>query len=386
MNELEGKQMTEKRGTGADYGQEILRERSAEADTPEPTKKVSKKTVLSVIVAAIIAGGAMTAVILTSDKTPAEKVEALSVDIGNDGVALTEKVKADIENSGTQASEPAQPNTEAVKTDSENAQETPALEISQLKKNSLPETEMPVEVEAVEPVKPTAEVLPAEDIVKGAQSAPEATNSEREYDLTKFGIAVDKSPVADVAPLQGGDVKMAPVADPASVDPDQAELTTPAPVAAPAPAPTPAPEPIRLERVELPATNQYAQPLTMTGSDLNYTGSALKVEYKAQQQDTVYLYSTFAAKIFLLPTDKGENISAYLSDEKGWQLKLLPGGILRVQRSDNKATWSQATDLFIVAGKRTYSLILQGVGEPGQRTDSLRYTTAEPEQKPKSKK
>ncbi|MEX9216644.1 hypothetical protein AB7Z50_20380 [Providencia rettgeri] len=69
--------MTEKRGTGAEYGQEILRERSAEADTPEPTKKVSKKTVLSVIVAAIIAGGAMTAVILTSDKTPAEKVEAM---------------------------------------------------------------------------------------------------------------------------------------------------------------------------------------------------------------------------------------------------------------------------------------------------------------------
>lgn len=382
--------MAEKRGTGAEYGQEILRERSAEADTPESTKKVSKKTVLSVIVAAIIAGGAMTAVILTSDKTPAEKVEALSVDINNDGVALTEKVKADIENSGSQTSEPVLPNVEAVTTDSESAPETPALEIAQLKKNSVPETETPVEVEAAEPVKPTAEVQPAEDVVKGAQSTPEAASNEREYDPAKFGIDVDKSPDADAAPLLGSDVKAAPVVDPATVSPSQVELPAPTPVPTPSPSPTQviaqAPAPIRLERVELPATNQFAQPLTMTGSDLNYTGSALKVEYKAQQQDTVYLYSTFAAKVFLLPTDKGENISAYLSDEKGWQLKLLPGGILRVQRSDNKASWSQATDLFIVAGKRTYSLILQGVGEPGQRTDSLRYTSAEPEQKPKSKK
>lgn len=384
--------MAEKRGTGAEYGQEILRERSAEADTTEPTKKVSKKTVLSVIVAAIIAGGAMTAVILTSDKTPAEKVEALSVDISNDGIALTEKVKADIENSGTQASEPVLPNVEAATTDSKSAPETPALEIAQLKKNSEPETETPVEVEATEPVKPTAEVLPAEDVVKGAQSEPEATNNEREYDPAKFGIDVDKSPEAGAAPLLDGDVKAAPVVDPAMVAPAQVELPAPPPAPTQSPSPTqviaqaPTPAPIRLERVELPATNQFAQPLTMTGSDLNYTGSALKVEYKAQQQDTVYLYSTFAAKVFLLPTDKGENISAYLSDEKGWQLKLLPGGILRVQRSENKASWSQATDLFIVAGKRTYSLILQGVGEPGQRTDSLRYISAEPEQKPKSKK
>ena len=128
--------MTEKRGTGAEYGQEILRERSAEADTPEPTKKVSKKTVLSVIVAAIIAGGAMTAVILTSDKTPAEKVEAMSVNIGNDGVALTDKVKEDIENSGTQAHESELTNAEAVTTDSKNEPQTPALEIAELKKNS----------------------------------------------------------------------------------------------------------------------------------------------------------------------------------------------------------------------------------------------------------
>lgn len=378
--------MSEKRGTGAEYGQEILRERSAEADTPEPTKKVSKKKVLSVIVAAIIAGGAMAAVILTSDKTPAEKVEALSVDISNDGIALTDKVKADIQNSGRQANEPALPNSEVVTTDSEGEAETPALEIAQLKKNSSPEPETPTEVETVEPVKPTPEILPAEDVVKGAQSAPDEASNEREYDPAKFGIAVDKSSEADVAPSVAGDVKAAIVQDPASAAPSKTESSTPSPEPAQAVAPAPTPAPIHLERVELPATNQFTQPVTMTGSDLNYTGSALKVEYKAQQQDTIYLYSTFAAKIFLLPTEKGENISAYLSDEKGWQLKLLPGGILRVQRSENKASWSQATDLFIVAGKRTYSLILQGVGEPSQRTDSLRYISAEPGQKTKSKK
>ncbi|ELI9034773.1 hypothetical protein ACWQEN_002853 [Morganella morganii] len=362
--------MTDKRGTGAEYGQEILRERSAEAAAPETTKKVSKKTVLSVIVAAIIAGGAMTAVILTSDKTPAEKVEALSVDISNDGIALTDKVKADIENSGAQATEPAQPDSDPVTTASENVPETPALEIAQLKKNNQAETEVPVNVEEVTPATPTTEVIPTEEIVKEAQAVTETASEKREYDPAKFGITEEKPQGADVAPVAES------VPEPTK--------TVPAPAVTPAP--VPAPEPIRLERVELPAKNQFAQTQDMTGSDLNYTGSALKVEYKSQQQDTVYLYSTFAAKIFLLPTNKGEDISAYLSDEKGWQLKLLPGGILRVQRSDNKATWSQATDLFIVAGKRTYSLILQGVGEPSLRTDSLRYTSAEPELKSKSKK
>ena len=382
--------MTDKRGTGAEYGQELLRECSAEAGTPEPTKKASKKTILSVIVAAVIAGGAMAAVILTSDKTPAEKVEALSVEISNNGVALTDSVKADIENSSTQSTEPLVSGTNEVAAEADKAPAAPVLEIAQLKKDSAPETHAPVVVETKPSKAPTAEVMPAEEVVKSVQSAPESAESAREYDPAKFGITENETPVVESAPSQAADVNAAPMIESAKVAHEPILVATaPKPeVVEPTRSALPEPEPIRMERVELPATNQFTQTLTMTGSDLNYTGSALKVEYKAQQQDTIYLYSTFAAKIFLLPTDKGEDISAYLSDEKGWQLKLLPGGILRVQRSDNKAAWSQATDLFIVAGKRTYSLILQGVGDPSQRTDSLRYTTVEPEQKakPKAKK
>lgn len=375
--------MADKRGTGAEYGQEILRERSAEAGAPEPSKKVSKKTVLSVVVATIIAGGAMTAVILTSDKTPAEKVEALSVDISNDGVALTDKVKEDIQNSGSQAVGSSLPVSEAVTTESENTPETPALEIAQPQKISSPETESPDETVPAATAAPSTEVIPAEEVVKEAQSAAEVSSNDREFDPAKFGLPEDKAQGAEVVPEQVDNVKPAAVATTAPTAPSS---TIAAPASVVVPAPVPVPDPVRLERVELPATNSFAQNQVVTGSDLNYTGSALKVEYKAQQQDTIYLYNTFAAKIFLLPTDKGDDISAYLSDEKGWQLKLLPGGILRVQRSENKASWSQATDLFIVAGKRTYSLILQGVGEPSQRTDSLRYTSADTEQKPKSKK
>lgn len=376
--------MTDKRGTGAEYGQEILRERSAEASAPEPTKKASKKTVLSVIVAAIIAGGAMTAVILTSDKTPAEKVESLAVDISSDGVALTEKVKADIDSIKTPPTDPVQPVTESEQAKVESEPAAPALEVSPLKQEASPVVE-PVADES-NSVTPTTDVKPSEEVVSKSQAVDETVRTEREYDPAKFGITADQSQDAETPPSKGGDTEKPQVAEsvPVTPTPTVAVPAAKAPVQAELPAPVP--EPIRQERVELPAINQFAQTPQMTGSDLNYTGSALKVEYKAQQQDTIYLYSTFAAKIFLLPTDKGDEISAYLSDEKGWQLKLLPGGILRVQRSDNKASWSQATDLFIVAGKRTYSLILQGVGEPSERTDSLRYITAEPEQKPKSKK
>lgn len=372
--------MADKRGTGAEYGQDLLRERSAEADAPDPTKKVAKKKLLSVIVAAIIAGGAMGAVILTTDKTPAEKVEALSVEISNDGVPLTAKVKSDIEKSGSQSTEEPAPDAIAVTKTGEDSAHTPTLEIAERNKTDIPASDSLTPDDAVDVTvpAPTIDVKPAEEVVKAAQSTVEPTEEPRGYDPAKFGITADDAPVitepkpAETTPSQNTSIVAAPVA--------------PVPTPAPGPVPGPEPEPVRMERVELPADNQYAQQnVMMTGADLNYTGSALNVEYKTQQQDTLYLYSSFAAKIFLLPTDRGENISAYLSDEKGWKLTLLPGGILRVQRSENKSSWSQATDLFIVAGKRTYSLILQGVGDPSKRTDSLRYTSSEPEKKAKLK-
>ena len=133
---------------------------------------------------------------------------------------------------------------------------------------------------------------------------------------------------------------------------------------------------LRQSRVNNQALGEYGQAYRVDESNnqlKNYVGEAKEAEYQMQDQNTVYLYSNFAAKIYLLPLDKNDAVNAYLSDPKGWEVKLLPGGIFRINRSDDKAKWTQATDLFIIAGKRTYTIILQGVGEPSIRTDSLRY-------------
>ncbi len=133
---------------------------------------------------------------------------------------------------------------------------------------------------------------------------------------------------------------------------------------------------VRQSRVNNEPIAEYGQAYRFDESNnqlKNYVGEAKEAEYQMQDQNTVYLYSNFAAKIYLLPLDKNDTVNAYLSDPKGWEVKLLPGGIFRINRSDDKAKWTQATDLFIIAGKRTYTIILQGVGEPSIRTDSLRY-------------
>ncbi|HCL5580906.1 TPA: hypothetical protein N2N40_002333, partial [Citrobacter freundii] len=138
--------------------------------------------------------------------------------------------------------------------------------------------------------------------------------------------------------------------------------------------------------VQQPRSVQHLQPVQQVvqtrelTSDLNsddmlksYTGQSSEVPYHSQSQNTVYVYGSFAAKVYLLPIGKNEKINAYLSDSKGWEVSQLPGDILRIKRSYNKSDWSDATDLFLVAGKRTYTLILQGVDQPKLRTDSLRY-------------
>ncbi|RDT33690.1 hypothetical protein DXF86_25405 [Citrobacter freundii] len=138
--------------------------------------------------------------------------------------------------------------------------------------------------------------------------------------------------------------------------------------------------------IQQPRSNQHLQPIqkvvedTEQSSGLNsddilksYTGQSSEVSYHSQSQNTVYVYGSFAAKVYLLPLGKNEKINAYLSDPKGWEVSQLPGDILRIKRSINKSEWSDATDLFLVAGKRTYTLILQGVDQPKLRTDSLRY-------------
>ncbi|ENO7354882.1 hypothetical protein ACB478_004344, partial [Klebsiella quasipneumoniae] len=138
--------------------------------------------------------------------------------------------------------------------------------------------------------------------------------------------------------------------------------------------------------IQQPRSNQHQQPIQKVVEDkeqssgLNsddilksYTGQSSEVSYHSQSQNTVYVYGSFAAKVYLLPLGKNEKINAYLSDPKGWEVSQLPGDILRIKRSINKSEWSDATDLFLVAGKRTYTLILQGVDQPKLRTDSLRY-------------
>ncbi|MFT2261537.1 hypothetical protein ACMWL1_16300, partial [Escherichia coli] len=138
--------------------------------------------------------------------------------------------------------------------------------------------------------------------------------------------------------------------------------------------------------IQQPRSIQHQQPIQKVVEDkeqssgLNsddilksYTGQSSEVSYHSQSQNTVYVYGSFAAKVYLLPLGKNEKINAYLSDPKGWEVSQLPGDILRIKRSINKSEWSDATDLFLVAGKRTYTLILQGVDQPKLRTDSLRY-------------
>ncbi len=54
----------------------------------------------------------------------------------------------------------------------------------------------------------------------------------------------------------------------------------------------------------------------------DYSGHFKTVEYNSQGQNTVFVYSTFSSKVFLLPS-KGK-VNVYLSDEKGWSVSLLP--------------------------------------------------------------
>ncbi len=80
----------------------------------------------------------------------------------------------------------------------------------------------------------------------------------------------------------------------------------------------------------------------------DYSGHFKTVEYNSQGQNTVFVYSTFSSKVFLLPS-KGK-VNVYLSDEKGWSVSLLPGNILRVQRSENKGHGRrQPTSLYSMA-------------------------------------
>ncbi len=406
--------MTEKRGTGAEYWQEKLRERSGQSevntDKNHGNKKVATKKMLGIIIAAILAGGMTGTIILTGDKTPNQKVDDAIIELNKYGVnvddvpdlhnaqttqpSITNDFNASVSvdqdkresadepaSASANANEKAEDNTESQlvrpeeKTNNANVDEN-----LQIKPSDAPiladdantvkpgYTDGSEETITTNTTTPVTNVVSSNEVVKSTiqpKSEPtESTGSARLSDnsKTKSGAA------ALNRPARGHNY------DPAKFDIIEDPQATTKPDVKPAEQ-TPELSFRRAESLPKPFYGQMQD--TLTGADLNYTGKSVKVEYNQQQQNTVYIYSTFSAKLFLLPLGKNDNVNAYLSDENGWTLSMLPGNIIRVQRAKNKGSWSQATDLFIVAGDRTYSLILQAVGDPEKRTDTLRFFTPE---------
>ncbi|EYU15084.1 hypothetical protein BA1DRAFT_02354 [Photorhabdus aegyptia] len=405
---------TEKRETGTEYGQEKLRERSAQSevntDENSGNKKVATKKMPGIIIAAILAGSVTGTIMLTGDKTPNQQVNDAVIELNKDGInvddvpdlhneqatplSIADDLNASVSTDQGKGVPVDEPNSASANENekTEGNFESQLVEPEEKTNNAnvdenwqIKPSDTPVSADDANTVKPgytdgseeaitintptpVTDVVPSNEVVKSTtQSKSESTvstgsirpsdNSKTEsgtvasnkpagrlnYDLAKFGITEDSQATIKL------DIK------PANQTPE-----------------------LPFRRTEFLHKPLYGQMQDMlTGADLNYTGKSVKVEYNQQQQNTVYVYSTFAAKIFLLPLGRNDNVNAYLSDENGWKLSMLPNNIIRVHRAENKGSWSQATDLFIVAGDRTYSLILQAVGDPEKRTDILRFFTPE---------
>ncbi|WP_413622188.1 hypothetical protein [Klebsiella quasipneumoniae] len=367
--------MTEKRGTGTEYGQDKLKDRADNYDLAADEKKPrAKLKLLGVLIVAIIGVGALYPVLFGGSKTPAEKTEEV-IALNSDGLpvgenettnqkdaadkAAADKAAADKAAADKAAADKAAADKAAA--DKAAADKAAADKAAADKTDSYTDAEHRL-LDNAAPLNPTTEIvsaekvqehatgqLPPEDVkgiadavihdptVKATDEAKKVSQNGTEiqqFDAGKFGIGADSSSAV----------------------------------------------------IQQPRSNQHQQPIQKVVEDkeqssgLNsddilksYTGQSSEVSYHSQSQNTVYVYGSFAAKVYLLPLGKNEKINAYLSDPKGWEVSQLPGDILRIKRSINKSEWSDATDLFLVAGKRTYTLILQGVDQPKLRTDSLRY-------------
>jgi len=413
-----------KRGTGTDYGQDKLNERAKNNETVIDEKsafieKNKKPLVVGGGLVILIAIGFM---FMGGEKTPAEKAKKNasapeSYAVSSKGVVSDSTTSKTAENK-TKPSED-KTNTPAVPLavvntapDSENKAPNPPVTTSndssvissksQVKpaekvaeSNSLSEDErkligtsaasndytknhddvdadpgaVPAEKNADEQsdlppsdVKAIANAVVNDPTVKPTEEAKKVINQDsaahENYDPAKFGITAQNtenqptSTAIKPIPQSAKAVGQAPINNVNSTqnsddDSDESDHVTP-------PAPTTGMNP--------------------DGSIINFTGNSREVEYHIQDQNTVYLYDEFSAKVYLLPLGKGEKVNAYLSDKAGWQVSLLPGNIVRINRAVNHSNWSPATDLFLVAGNRTYTLILQAVNRPELRTDSLRYT------------
>ncbi|HHU2818932.1 TPA: hypothetical protein ACUBCK_005389 [Escherichia coli] len=387
--------MTEKRGTGTEYGQDKLKDRADNYDLAADEKKPrAKLKLLGVLIVAIIGVGALYPVLFGGSKTPAEKTEEV-IALNSDGLpvgenettnqkdaadkaaadkaaadkaaadkAAADKAAADKAAADKAAADKAAADKAAADkaaADKAAADKAAADKAAAYKTDSYTDAEHRL-LDNAAPLNPTTEIvsaekvqehatgqLPPEDVkgiadavihdptVKATDEAKKVSQNGTEiqqFDAGKFGIGADSSSAV----------------------------------------------------IQQPRSNQHQQPIQKVVEDkeqssgLNsddilksYTGQSSEVSYHSQSQNTVYVYGSFAAKVYLLPLGKNEKINAYLSDPKGWEVSQLPGDILRIKRSINKSEWSEATDLFLVAGKRTYTLILQGVDQPKLRTDSLRY-------------
>nr|WP_272487334.1 histone H1-like repetitive region-containing protein [Klebsiella oxytoca]WBT21331.1 histone H1-like repetitive region-containing protein [Klebsiella oxytoca] len=392
--------MTEKRGTGTEYGQDKLKDRADNYDLAADEKKPrSKLKLLGVLIVAIIGVGALYPVVFGGSKTPAEKTEEV-IALNSDGLSVVENVTTNQKDAADKAAadkaaadkaaadkaaadkaaadkaaadKAAADKAAADKASADKAAadkaaaDKAAADKAAADKAAADKTDSYTDAEHrlldnAAPLNPTTEIvsaekvqehatgqLPPEDVkgiadavihdptVKATDEAKKVSQNGTEiqqFDAGKFGIGADSSSAV----------------------------------------------------IQQPRSNQHLQPIqkvvedTEQSSGLNsddilksYTGQSSEVSYHSQSQNTVYVYGSFAAKVYLLPLGKNEKINAYLSDPKGWEVSQLPGDILRIKRSINKSEWSDATDLFLVAGKRTYTLILQGVDQPKLRTDSLRY-------------
>ncbi|MGQ6030162.1 hypothetical protein ACUNHT_14620 [Serratia sp. IR-2025] len=387
--------MTEKRGTGTEYGQDKLKDRADNYDLAADEKKPrAKLKLLGVLIVAIIGVGALYPVLFGGSKTPAEKTEEV-IALNSDGLpvgenettnqkdaadkdaadkaaadkAAADKAAADKAAADKAAADKAAADKAAADKAAADkaAADKAAADKAAADKNAADKTDSYTDAEHrlldnAAPLNPTTEIvsaekvqehatgqLPPEDVkgiadavihdptVKATDEAKKVSQNGTEiqqFDAGKFGIGADSSSAV----------------------------------------------------IQQPRSNQHQQPIQKVVEDkeqssgLNsddilksYTGQSSEVSYHSQSQNTVYVYGSFAAKVYLLPLGKNEKINAYLSDPKGWEVSQLPGDILRIKRSINKSEWSEATDLFLVAGKRTYTLILQGVDQPKLRTDSLRY-------------
>lgn len=450
--------MTEKRGTGIDYGQDKLKDRSESLGSEVTTngkKPKSKVKLLAIVIIAVIGAGSLYPVLFNGKKLPTEKAGEVVV-VTPDGTPA-QTLTDDLPDADKPVAKKSDANIAAAdkatldKAADEHAVPPPLVQPTEKPADTTDSSSVTGEAtEVAAPEKPSVDVPKASEVVRpqisvqvAASPGSDKTSADNvRADKTTLS-SQDSSALIHAAehPVITGNGSSVPTEDPAMklidvaapVDPSEvnskpADTASPqvsvqpvpsvaqahAPVIVPVPvsettvvashenitAAQPASKPafssfdaskFGMERVAQTAPTQN-QPNTVQSPDnqviqvndnpaalnepgiiKNYKGQASVVPYELQSQNTVYVYGNFSAKVYLLPIAKNEKIRSYLADSKGWEVTLLPDNIIRINRSPNKAAWTDATDLFLISGKRTYTIILQAVGEPQQRTDTLRY-------------